>query len=87
MANHTARTGAVAKAVDSSDGTTVRLAPGIAPADLKMGHSDDGQYLLIHCGDEFVAMYGSGGGSPPAVEFADGGCYSIEELLDLVPAP
>lgn len=87
MADDAARTGAIAKAVDSSDGITVRLASGIAPADLKVGHSDDGQYLLIHCGDEFIAVYGSAGGSPPAVEFADGASYSIEDLLDLVPAP
>jgi hypothetical protein len=79
-----AATGEVAQAVASCDGNTVRLAAGIAPVDLTVAHSYDGQYLLIHCGDEFVAVYGSAGGSPAAVEFADGGRYSIEELLDLV---
>jgi len=72
------------KVIASSDGNTARLVAGIVPTDLKMAHSDDGQYLFIHCGDEFVAMYGAMGGSPAAVEFADGGSYSVEELLDLV---
>jgi hypothetical protein len=76
----------VANVVVAGDTDTVRLAAGIAPTDLKMVRSDDRQYLLIHCGDEFVAMYGSAGGSPASVEFADGGCYSVEELLDLVSA-
>lgn len=73
-----------AKVVAASDGNTARLAAGIAPADLTVAHSDDGQYLVINCGDELVAVYGAMGGSPTIVEFADGGSYSVEELLDLV---
>lgn len=79
-----AGTGELAKAVASGDGNTVRLAAGIAPVDLTVAHSDDGQYLLIHCGGEFAAMYGAMGASPTAVEFADDGSYLVEELLDLV---
>jgi hypothetical protein len=66
------------------DGDTVRLAAGIGPGDLAVAKSPCGQYLLITCSDALVAMYGAMGGSVEAVEFADGGSYSVEELLDVI---
>ena len=41
-------------------------------------------YLLITCRSALVAMYGAMGGSVTSVEFADGGSYSVEELLDAI---
>lgn len=66
------------------DGDTVRLAAGIGPRDLAVAKSPCGQYLLINCGEALVAMYGAMGGSVEAVAFADGGSYSVEELLDVI---
>jgi hypothetical protein len=68
----------------TEDGDTVRLASGIGPGDLAVARSECGQYLLITCSDALVAMYGAMGGSVEAVEFADGGSYSVEELLDVI---
>lgn len=62
----------------------VRLAQGIAPNHLALETSDDGQYLLIRCGAEVVAMIGAMGGSPDTVHFADGTSYFVESLLDVV---
>lgn len=73
-----------AKVVSSDSHDVVRLIAGISPVDLKMVASEDGQYLLIYCGHELVAAYGAMGGNPDAVEFAEGGRYSVEQLLDLV---
>lgn len=70
--------------VELGDDDTVRLASGITPGDLAVTASPCGQYLLITCRDALVAMYGAMGGSIEAVEFADGGRYSVEELLDLI---
>ena len=46
--------------------------------------SHDGQYLLIRCAGDVVALYGPMGGSVRAIEFAWGGRYAIEEVLDLI---
>lgn len=74
------------KAVESSDGKSVRLAAGIASTDLMIAHSDDGQYLLINWRQELVAMYGPMGPDPKVVEFADGSRIAVEQLLDMVAA-
>lgn len=73
-----------ADVMELGDGDTVRLAAGITPGDLAVEHSECGQYLLITCRSALVAMYGVMGGSVTSVEFADGGSYSVEELLDAI---
>jgi len=73
-----------AEIIEAGDGDTVRLVPGIAPRDLAVARSECGQYLLITCRNALVAMYGAMGGSVEAVEFSDGGRYSVEELLDVI---
>lgn len=60
------------------------LAAGISPSDLAVESRECGQYLLINCGNELVAMYGAMDGSVAAVGFADGGCYSLEKRLDVI---
>ncbi|OHC66770.1 MAG: hypothetical protein A2045_04410 [Rhodocyclales bacterium GWA2_65_20] len=72
------------RAVDESAKRTMCLSAGVALTDLAVRHSADGQYLLIYCGDELVAMYGAMGGSAETVRFSDGQCYSIEDLLDSI---
>ncbi|OHC66906.1 MAG: hypothetical protein A3H93_15970 [Rhodocyclales bacterium RIFCSPLOWO2_02_FULL_63_24] len=70
----------------SGAGDTLRLAAGVTLDHLALAHSHDGQYLLIYCGEELLAIYGAMGGNVATIEFADGGCYSVEEVLGLVAA-
>lgn len=65
-------------------GDIARLAPGIFLSDLQLQRSADGQHLLILCDEEAVAIYGPMGPSVAAVEFADGGRFTVESLLDLL---
>ena len=74
----------VGKFVDTGNAATVRLTAGITLGDLTLAHSHDGQYLLIYCGEEVLAIYGAMGGSVETIEFADGGCYSVEEMLKVL---
>lgn len=59
---------------------------GLIRAELKVSGSDDGQYLLIHAGQRLLAIYGAMGADPEIVEFADGGRFSVEQLLDMAAA-
>jgi hypothetical protein len=68
-------------ALEATDGT-LRLGRGLSLADLALEPSHCGQYLLIYCAGEMVAIYGAMGGSVQYIEFADGGCHAIEEVLD-----
>lgn len=54
------------------------------PGDLAVSRSDDGQYLLLYAGRTLLAIYGAMGADPEYVEFADGGRFSVDELLDMV---
>lgn len=63
---------------------TVRLGPGLGVADLALGASDCGQYLMLTCGGELVALIGAMGSDVQAVEFADGARYRVEDLVDRV---
>lgn len=62
----------------------VRLGAGIGLADLAVEASDCGQYLMLTCQGALVALVGAMGSDVESVEFADGGSYRIEELMDLV---
>lgn len=53
------------------------------PGDLAVRRSDDGQYLLLYAGQTLLAIYGAMGADPEYVEFADGGRFAVDELLDL----
>lgn len=74
------------KLVAGGNSDTARLIAGVTLDDLALAHSHDGQYLLICCGEEVLVIYGAMGGSVETIEFADGGCYSVEEVLDRVAA-
>ncbi len=72
----------------SSENTTgiVRLADCIGPADLAVEASDCGQYVMLMCGSNLVAVIGAMGSDVEVVEFADGRSFRVEELMDLVAA-
>ena len=53
------------------------------PGELKVGRSDDGQYLLLYAGQTLLAIYGAMGTDPEYVEFADGGRFAVDDLLDM----
>jgi hypothetical protein len=53
------------------------------PGDLAVRRSDDGQYLLLYAGQTLLAIYGAMGADPEYVEFADGGRFSVDDLLDM----
>lgn len=59
---------------------SIRMIPG----DLAVSRSDDGQYLLLYAGQTLLAIYGAMGADPEYVEFADGGRFAVDELLDMV---
>jgi hypothetical protein len=59
---------------------------GLVPGDLAVSRSDDGQYLLLYAGQTLLAIYGAMGADPEFVEFADGGRYAVDDLLDMVAA-
>ncbi len=56
----------------------------LIPGDLVVSRSDDGQYLLLYAGQTLLAIYGAMGADPEFVEFADGGRFAVDELLDMV---
>lgn len=72
--------------LDSVDTATVRLAAGLGLADLAVEASDCGQYLMLMCGETLVALVGATGSDVEAVEFADGGRYRVEDLMEMVTA-
>ena len=57
---------------------------GLGLPDLAVGASDCGQYLILTCGGELVALIGAMGSDVETVEFADGSRYRVEELMDRV---
>jgi hypothetical protein len=63
---------------------TVRLGAGLGLPDLAVGASDCGQYLMLTCGGELIALIGAMGSDVETVEFADGSRYGVEELMDWV---
>ena len=58
-------------------------AGGMGPAELVVSRSDDGQYLLLYAGQTLLAIYGAMGTDPEYVEFADGGRFAVDDLLDM----
>ncbi|MFH1869004.1 MAG: hypothetical protein ABIK82_00665 [Pseudomonadota bacterium] len=56
----------------------------LIPGNLAVSRSDDGQYLLLYAGQTLLAIYGAMGADPEFVEFADGGRFAVDELLDMV---
>ncbi|MBI5107180.1 MAG: hypothetical protein HZA62_00390 [Rhodocyclales bacterium] len=72
--------------LDNGDTATVRLAVGFGLADLAVEASDCGQYLMLMCGETLVALVGAMGSDVEAVEFADGGRYRVEDLMEMVRA-
>lgn len=76
--------GAATEVATGEPAATVRLGPGLGVADLALGASDCGQYLMLTCGGELVALIGAMGSDVEAVEFADGARYRVEELMDRV---
>lgn len=74
-------------AANSTDANGVaNPAEGLIIGDLSVGHSDDGQYLLLYAGQTLLAIYGAMGADPEFVEFADGGRFAVDDLLDMVGA-
>ena len=68
----------------AADAMTVRLGAGLGLPDLAVGASDCGQYLMLTCGGELIALIGAMGSDVETVEFADGSRYRVEELMDRV---
>ncbi|MBN8477291.1 hypothetical protein [Sulfuritalea sp.] len=68
----------------ATDAMTVRLGAGFGLPDLAIGASDCGQYLMLTCGGELIALIGAMGSDVETVEFADGSRYRVEELMDRV---
>ena len=68
----------------AADAMTVRLGAGFGLPDLAVGTSDCGQYLMLTCGGELIALIGAMGSDVETVEFADGSRYRVEELMDRV---
>jgi hypothetical protein len=66
--------------------TTIQLGQGLGLADLAVEASDCGQYLMLMCGETLVALVGAMGSDVEAVEFADGGRYRVEDLMEMVTA-
>ena len=66
------------------DATTVHLGAGLGLPDLAVGTSDCGQYLMLTCDGELIALIGAMGSDVATVEFADGSRYRVEELMDRV---
>ena len=54
---------------------------GMTLADMRVGISDDGQYLLIYHRRLIVAMLGPMGGDIEVFEFADAGRMTAVELV------
>ncbi|MDP2136003.1 MAG: hypothetical protein Q8J99_20560 [Sulfuritalea sp.] len=72
---------------NGTDGDAVATpAGGLVVGDLSVGRSDDGQYLLLYAGQTLLAIYGAMGADPEFVEFADGGRFAVDDLLDMVAA-
>jgi hypothetical protein len=64
--------------------TTIQLGQGLGLADLAVEASDCGQYLMLMCGETLVALVGATGSDVEAVEFADGGRYRVEDVMEMV---
>lgn len=62
---------------------TASLGRELIQGELKVSQSDDGQYLLIYAGQVLLAIYGAMGADPEVVEFASGGRYAVQTLLDM----
>ena len=60
------------------------LCPGVRLADMRLGASDDGQYLLIYCRRRIVAILGSMGGNVEVFQFADAGRLIAAELIERI---
>lgn len=59
-------------------------AGSMTPGELAVSRSNDGQYLLLYAGQTLLAIYGAMGADPEYVEFADGGRFAVDDLLDMV---
>lgn len=70
----------------TDDDGAANPAGGLVVGDLLVGRSDDGQYLLLYAGQTLLAIYGAMGADPEFVEFADGGRFAVDDLLDMVAA-
>ena len=70
----------------AGEATTIQLGQGLGLADLAVEASDCGQYLMLMCGETLVALVGAMGSDVEAVEFADGGRYRVEDLMEMVRA-
>ena len=68
----------------AADAMTVRLGAGFGLPDLAIDASDCGQYLMLTCDGELIALIGAMGSDVETVEFADGSRYRVEELMDRV---
>ena len=68
----------------AADAMTVRLGAGFGLPDIAVGASDCGQYLMLTCGGELIALIGAMGSDVETVEFADGSRYRVDELMDRV---
>lgn len=68
----------------AADAMTVRLGAAFGLPDLAVGASDCGQYLMLTCGGELIALIGAMGSDVATVEFADGRRYVVEDLMDRV---
>lgn len=68
----------------SDQGEELSYVIRLIPDDLSISRSDDGQYLLLYAGQTLLAIYGAMGADPEYVEFADGGRFAVDELLDMV---
>lgn len=68
----------------SDQGQAATHAGRMDPGALAVSRSDDGQYLLLYAGQTLLAIYGAMGADPEFVEFADGGRFAVDELLDMV---
>ncbi len=68
----------------AGEAATVRLGKGLGMGDLAVEASDCGQYLMLLCGGELIALTGAMGCDIETVEFADGRRYRVEELMEAV---
>lgn len=63
---------------------TVCLGADLGLPDLAVGANDCGEYLMLTCGGELIALMGAMGSDVKTVEFANGSRYGVEELMDRV---
>lgn len=77
---------AVERNPSAGDATTVRLGAGMGLLDLAIGASNCGQYLMLTCRGDLVALMGVMGSDVETVELSDGSRYRVQELIDRVAA-